>query len=92
MNEPLVKIEHLGKKFCRRLKRSLWYGVKDMAQELSHPWLKSFPFAIFAFLAVKDQGVSNKVSKCGTDPFMTPSPSHTGSIASLFGCGILLKD
>ncbi|MCU0286544.1 MAG: ABC transporter ATP-binding protein [Acidobacteria bacterium] len=35
MNEPLVKVEHLGKKFCRRLKRSLWYGVKDIGAELT---------------------------------------------------------
>lgn len=34
MTEPLVKIEHLGKKFCRRLKRSLWYGVRDIGSEL----------------------------------------------------------
>jgi lipopolysaccharide transport system ATP-binding protein len=35
MTEPLVKIEHLGKKFCRRLKRSLWYGVRDIGAELT---------------------------------------------------------
>ncbi len=34
-NETLVKVEHLGKKFCRKLKRSLWYGIKDIGAELS---------------------------------------------------------
>ncbi|MBC8487085.1 MAG: ATP-binding cassette domain-containing protein [Bacteroidetes bacterium] len=34
MNEPLVKAENVSKKFCRDLKRSLWYGVKDMGSEL----------------------------------------------------------
>jgi lipopolysaccharide transport system ATP-binding protein len=33
-NETLVKVEHLGKKFCRKLKRSLWYGIKDIGAEL----------------------------------------------------------
>ncbi|WP_223033940.1 ABC transporter ATP-binding protein [Hanstruepera marina] len=29
-NEVLVKVEGLSKKFCKDLKTSLWYGVKDM--------------------------------------------------------------
>ncbi|WP_298262429.1 ABC transporter ATP-binding protein [uncultured Lutibacter sp.] len=29
-NEVLVKVEHLSKKFCKDLKTSLWYGVKDL--------------------------------------------------------------
>lgn len=33
-NRPLVEVEQAGKKFCRDLKRSLWYGVKDMAGDL----------------------------------------------------------
>lgn len=31
----LVKVEGLSKKFCRNLKRSLWYGIKDIAGELT---------------------------------------------------------
>jgi lipopolysaccharide transport system ATP-binding protein len=31
--EILVRCEHVSKKFCRTLKRSLWYGVKDMMGE-----------------------------------------------------------
>ncbi|MEN2415074.1 ABC transporter ATP-binding protein [Flavobacterium mesophilum] len=30
-NEVLVKVENLSKKFCKDLKTSLWYGVKDLA-------------------------------------------------------------
>lgn len=30
-NEVLVKVEGLSKKFCKDLKTSLWYGVKDLA-------------------------------------------------------------
>lgn len=33
MSESLVKVENVSKKFCRGLKRSLWYGVQDMAFE-----------------------------------------------------------
>lgn len=32
--DALIKAEHVSKKFCRSLKRSLWYGVKDMAREV----------------------------------------------------------
>ena len=34
MSEPLVSVENVSKKFCRSLKRSLWYGVKDLGSEL----------------------------------------------------------
>ena len=33
-DEVLVKVENVSKKFCRDLKRSLWYGVKDISSEL----------------------------------------------------------
>jgi lipopolysaccharide transport system ATP-binding protein len=32
--EVLVRVENLSKKFCRNLKRSLWYGVRDMNDEV----------------------------------------------------------
>lgn len=35
MAETLVKVEHVGKKFCSSLKRSLWYGLKDLGSELT---------------------------------------------------------
>lgn len=33
-DKVLVKVENVSKKFCRSLKRSLWYGVQDIAGEL----------------------------------------------------------
>lgn len=33
-SEVLVRVENVSKKFCRDLKKSLWYGVKDVASEL----------------------------------------------------------
>jgi lipopolysaccharide transport system ATP-binding protein len=32
--ETLVEVKGLSKKFCRRLKRSLWYGIRDIGAEL----------------------------------------------------------
>src|SRR5690554_6799276 len=34
-SEILVKVENLSKKFCKDLKTSLWYGVKDLASGVS---------------------------------------------------------
>lgn len=34
MSETLVRIDQVSKKFCRSLKRSLWYGVRDLGSEL----------------------------------------------------------
>ena len=32
-DEVLIKVDGVSKKFCRSLKKSLWYGVKDIAKE-----------------------------------------------------------
>ena len=34
MSDTLIKVENLSKKFCRNLKKSLWYGMKDLGSEL----------------------------------------------------------
>ena len=34
MSDTLIKVENVSKKFCRDLKKSLWYGVKDIAGEI----------------------------------------------------------
>jgi len=34
MGETLIKVEGLSKKFCRSLKKSMWYGVQDIGSEL----------------------------------------------------------
>jgi len=47
-DELLVQVENVSKKFCRDLKRSLWYGVKDISRDLlghnSKPELRSEEF------------------------------------------------
>ena len=34
MSDTLIKVEKVSKKFCRSLKRSLWYGMQDIGSEL----------------------------------------------------------
>ncbi|MEJ2452284.1 MAG: ATP-binding cassette domain-containing protein, partial [Gammaproteobacteria bacterium] len=34
MGETLIKVESLSKKFCRDLKKSMWYGMCDIGNEL----------------------------------------------------------
>lgn len=34
MSQTLIKVENVSKKFCRDLKLSLWYGMKDLGNEL----------------------------------------------------------
>ncbi|MCJ7805007.1 ABC transporter ATP-binding protein, partial [Patescibacteria group bacterium] len=36
-SEILIKAENISKKFCRGLKRSLWYGMRDVASEIFMP-------------------------------------------------------
>jgi len=34
-HEHQIEVKNLSKKFCRKLKRSLWYGIKDIGTELT---------------------------------------------------------
>jgi lipopolysaccharide transport system ATP-binding protein len=34
MSDTVVSVSNLGKKFCKRLKRSMWYGIKDLFAEM----------------------------------------------------------
>jgi len=34
VSDVLVKVDNVSKKFCRGLKRSLWYGMQDLGSEL----------------------------------------------------------
>ncbi|NET30424.1 MAG: ABC transporter ATP-binding protein [Cyanothece sp. SIO1E1] len=46
--DVLVRVEHVSKRFCRSLKKSLWYGVQDISSELigrkSHTSLRDGEF------------------------------------------------
>ena len=34
MTDNLIKVDNVSKKFCRSLKKSLWYGMQDLGNEL----------------------------------------------------------
>ena len=35
MDQPVLSLQHVSKKFCRSLKRSLFYGLRDLASEMT---------------------------------------------------------
>lgn len=67
MSEPLVKVENVSKKFCRSLKRSLWYGVQDIGAELlgrGHSQNEQPPLRPDEFWAVQDVNFELKRGDC----------------------------
>ena len=54
MNNRVIIVEDLGKKFCRTFKRSLWYGVRDIAAELTGSRRKNGTLRKDEFWALKD--------------------------------------
>lgn len=63
--EILVRVENLSKKFCRDLKRSLWYGLKDLGNELmGRPHGGDGELRKDEFWAVKDVSFELKRGDC----------------------------
>lgn len=65
MTDTLIKVEKVSKKFCRSLKRSLWYGMQDLGSEL----LRCRPdgngeLREHEFWAVKDVSFELKRGEC----------------------------
>jgi len=52
--ETLVQVNNLSKKFCRRLRRSLWYGIKDIGSELIASKRENVKLRKEEFWALKD--------------------------------------
>lgn len=53
-NEAVIEINDVSKKFCRNLKRSLFYGLSDIATELTGRTRKSDTLRSKEFWALKD--------------------------------------
>lgn len=68
MSDTLVKVENVSKKFCRSLKRSLWYGMQDIGAELlgrSHQGQNGLPpLRADEFWAVQDINFELKRGDC----------------------------
>lgn len=62
-NEILIEVAHLSKKFCKDLKTSLWYGVKDLISNVSGN-SKERTLRNKEFWAVKDISFTLKRGEC----------------------------
>ncbi|MGG5487530.1 polysaccharide ABC transporter ATP-binding protein [Gaetbulibacter sp. PBL-D1] len=62
-NEVLVKVEGLSKKFCKDLKTSLWYGVKDLVTGI-RGGSKNRSLRAKEFWAVKDINFELRRGEC----------------------------
>jgi lipopolysaccharide transport system ATP-binding protein len=63
MSDVLVSVENVSKKFCRSLKKSLWYGVQDMAGEIFGS-SKNRELRADEFWAIKDVSFELKRGEC----------------------------
>src|SRR5258706_1689443 len=66
MNETaVVKVDRVSKKFCRRLRHSLWYGMADLAAEFAgHNGLGELDLRRAEFLAVDDVDFELHAGEC----------------------------
>lgn len=71
-NEVLVRVEGVSKKFCRSLKRSLWYGLRDIAGELN-PFRRQVTEVAGDELRVTSH---NKAAEGGSNRHATRHTSH----------------
>ena len=64
MTDTLIQVDNVSKKFCRNLRKSLWYGVKDLGKEIlgrPHGGDKLRPKE---FWAIKDVSLELKRGEC----------------------------
>ena len=65
MGETLIKVKGLSKKFCRSLKKSMWYGMQDIGSELlGKRHGKNGVLRTGEFWAVKDINFELKRGEC----------------------------
>jgi len=64
MSDPVVEVKHASKRFCRDLKLSLWYGVKDIATGLCGRSTGGTELRFGEFWAVNDVSFELRRGEC----------------------------
>ena len=54
MSKPVLSVQNVKKRFCHSLKRSLWYGISDIAGDLIGGGASELRLRKDEFLAVDD--------------------------------------
>ena len=63
-HDILIRVDHISKKFCKDLKRSLWYGLKDVALSLKGNVEHRNRLRKDEFWAVKDVSFELRRGEC----------------------------
>lgn len=64
MTDVLIKADSVSKKFCRSLKKSLWYGLKDITSEAMGRYGNNDQLRVEEFWAVNDVSFEVKRGEC----------------------------
>lgn len=62
--EEVLSVDNLSKRFCRDLKRSLWYGIQDICREVAATRRDSLDLRKQEFWALKDVSLQVKRGEC----------------------------
>ncbi|MCK4943590.1 MAG: ATP-binding cassette domain-containing protein [Candidatus Aminicenantes bacterium] len=62
--DTLIRVEQISKKFCRNLKKSLWYGLKDIGGEIFNRKGQHFELRPEEFWALKEISFELRRGEC----------------------------